>query len=134
MLNHSPVCRPDLIKDIPQLGTIRCRASKYILSYWSMGYKSRLTSLLLLPLMMQFELGDIICFVKSFKFPSSHFNLMDYFPFSSKVTDCLLTLNSIIIFLNFTLPDISSLGDFLACGIHYQPLTLIFLSQQLLLS
>ena len=56
--------------------------------------------------MMQFELTDIIFLVKSIKSPSSHFNIMDYFAFSSCGTRSSLTfnLNFFIISLNLILP------------------------------
>ena len=36
--------------------------------------------------MMQLELNDIIFFVKSFKFPSDNFDIMNYFTFPSGTT------------------------------------------------
>ena len=56
----SVVWRPHLIKDITTLEKIQRRASKYILSS---DYKSRLTSLNMLPLMMQLELYDILLLI-----------------------------------------------------------------------
>ncbi len=49
-------------------------------------YKCRLTSLGILPLMMFFELQDIILFVKSLKYPSASFNVLNYVTFSSSNT------------------------------------------------
>ena len=74
LLYCSPVWCPNLSEDILHL-ILKLSNIK--------NYKFYLTSLSLLPLMMQFELADIIFFVKSIKSPSSHFNIMNYFCFSS---------------------------------------------------
>ena len=79
----SVVWRPHLIKDITTLEKIQRRASKYILSDFSSDYKSRLTSLNMLPLMMQLELYDILLFIKSLKYPSESFNILDFVSFCS---------------------------------------------------
>ena len=62
---------------------IQRQASKYILSDFSSDYKSRLTSLNMLPLMMQLELYDILLFIKSLKYPSESFNIFDFVSFCS---------------------------------------------------
>ena len=62
----SVVWRPHLIKDITTLEKIQHRASKYILSDFSSDYKSRLTSLNMLPL-----------------YPSESFNILDFVSFCS---------------------------------------------------
>ena len=67
ILYCSPVWHPHLIKDINQ----------------SQDFKPRLISLGIFPLMMQLELININFFVKSFKFPSSNFEIMKYFNFFS---------------------------------------------------
>ena len=74
-----------MIKDIDMLEQIQCRATKYILSDYVSDYKCRLTSLGILPLMF-FELQDIVLFVKSLKYPSTSFNVLDYVTFSSNST------------------------------------------------
>ena len=79
----SVVWRPHLIKDIITLEKIQRRASKYSLSDFSSDYKSRLTSLNMLPLMMQLELYDILLFIKSLKYPSESFNILDFVSFCS---------------------------------------------------
>ena len=79
----SVIWRPHLIKDITTLEKIQRRASKYILSDFSSDYKSRLTSLNMLPLMMQLELYDILLFIKSLKYPSESFNILDFVSFCS---------------------------------------------------
>ena len=58
----SPVWHPHLIKDIVHLEKIQKRATKFILSDYTSDYKSRLTTLHLLPLMMKFELIEITFF------------------------------------------------------------------------
>ena len=50
------------IKDILSIETVQRRATKHILNDFSSNYKSRLTKLNLLPLMMQLEINDIIFF------------------------------------------------------------------------
>ena len=80
---YSVVWRPHLIKDIATLEKIQRSTSKYILSDFSSDYKSRLTSLNMLPLMMQLELYDIFLFIKSLKYPSESFNILDFVSFCS---------------------------------------------------
>ena len=83
---YSVVWRPHFIKDITTLEKIQHRATKYILSYFSSDYKSRLISLNMLPLMMQLELYDILLFIKSLKYPSESFNVLDFVSFCSSST------------------------------------------------
>ena len=82
----SPIWRPYQIKDIIILERIQKRATKYILNDFSSDYKSRLTSLHILPLMYYFELNDIIFFVNSLKHPADHFRISDYITFSNSNT------------------------------------------------
>ena len=56
----SPILRPNLIKDILLLESVQRRATKFILNDYSSDYKTRLTSLKLLPLMYRLELNDIM--------------------------------------------------------------------------
>ncbi len=90
MLPHlsycSPIWHPTLVKDIMALERIQRRATKFILSDYSSTYKSRLTSLNLLPLMYQLELNDILFFISCIKDPSYKFPLMNYFSFSTSST------------------------------------------------
>ena len=72
-----------VIKDIKFLENVQPRATKYILSVFSSDYRSKLISLNMLPLMMQFELNDIIFFIKCLKYPSDSFNILDYVSFCS---------------------------------------------------
>ena len=47
-----------------------------------MDYRDRLIRLELLPLMMEYEIADIMFFIKSLKSPSSHFNIADFISFN----------------------------------------------------
>ena len=67
------------------LEKIQRRATKYILSDYVSDYKCRLTSLGILPLMMFFELQEVVLFVKSLKYPSTSFNVLDYVSESGKL-------------------------------------------------
>ena len=49
------------------------------------SYKSRLISLEMLPLMMEFELSDLSFFIKGIKYPG-HFDIRHYVSFSSSST------------------------------------------------
>lgn len=86
LLYCSQVWRPHFIKDIVKLENVQRRATKYILNDYNSDYKSRLTSLNLLPLMLEFEISDLMFCIRSFKSPASHFNISDYFTFSSNAT------------------------------------------------
>ena len=77
----STIWRPYLHKDILMLEKIQRRATEFILNDYSSDYKSSLVSLRLLPLMMLFELNDIIFFVKSLNCITSSFNILNYVSF-----------------------------------------------------
>ena len=81
----SQIWRPQFLKDIQSLESIQRRATKYILSDYSSDYKSRLV-FKLLPLMMQFELNDIMFLVTSISNPSTSFNILQYITFSTGST------------------------------------------------
>ena len=70
ILYGSQIWRPHLIKDIIKIENIQRRASKFILNDFLSDYKSRLTSLHILPLMLSMELNDIIFMVRCLQ--SSH--------------------------------------------------------------
>ena len=53
------VWRPQFIKDIKVIDRVQRRATKFILDDYRSDYKSHMTSLNMLSLMMQFELNDI---------------------------------------------------------------------------
>ena len=89
----SVVWRPHLIKDITTLEKIQRRASKYILSDFSSDYKSRLTSLNMLPLMMQLELYDILLFLSHSSIHRSHSTSLILCPSVLAPPDLRLTSN-----------------------------------------
>ena len=70
ILYGSQIWRPHLIKDIIKIENIQRRASKFIPNDFLSDYKSRLTSLHILPLMLSMELNDIIFMVSCLQ--SSH--------------------------------------------------------------
>jgi len=78
----SQVWRPYLIKDINLLERIQRRATRFIANNSSLEYKERLTMLNILPLMMTFEIADILFFIKHLKTPLDNFNIRDYILFS----------------------------------------------------
>ena len=82
----SPVWRPQFIKDIKVIERVQRRATKFILDDYGSDYKGHLTSLNMLPLMMQFELNDIIFFVSSLKNPTASFNIRNHVIFCSSTT------------------------------------------------
>ena len=82
----SQIWRPHLIKDITRLEKLQRRATKFILNDFSSDYKTRFTSLHLLPLMYLYELFDILFFVKSFKYPDPSFQISNFVSFSSAST------------------------------------------------
>ncbi len=77
LMYNSPLWHPQLIKDITVIELVQQRATKYILSDYSSSYKARLITLKLLPLMMQFELNDVLFFVNCLKNPMSAFNIYE---------------------------------------------------------
>ena len=72
----SPIWRPQFLKDIQSIENVQRRATKFILHDYKSCYKSRLVALHLLPLMMQFELIDILFFISSLKCPTERFNML----------------------------------------------------------
>ena len=92
LMYNSPLWHPQLIKDITVIELVQWRATKYILSDYSSSYKARLITLKLLPLMMQFELNDVLFFVNCLKNPTNAFNIYEYVTFSSHTTRCTSAL------------------------------------------
>ena len=86
LMYNSPIWRPHYIKDITVIEQIQRRATKYILRDYTSNYKTRLISLHLLPLMMQFELNDVMFFVSCFKYPTRAFDICEYITFSNYST------------------------------------------------
>ena len=79
----SPIWRPQLLKDITVFEKMQRRATKYILNDFSSNYKNCLVTLQILPLMMVFEMMDILFFVSCLKYPSSHFNILQFVTFTT---------------------------------------------------
>ena len=86
LLYCSPLWRPYLIKDIMLLERVQRRATKFILSDYSMDYKSRLINLKLLPLMYIYELTDILFTIKSFKQCTNGFDISQHLQFNESTT------------------------------------------------
>ena len=78
----SPLWRPQLLVDVRSLETVQRRATKFIINNPSMDYRDRLIRLEMLPLMMEYEIADIMFLIKSLKRPSSHFNIADFISFN----------------------------------------------------
>ena len=70
--------RPMFIKDISSLKQLQRRATKFILQDYTSDYKSRLLSLNLLPLMMPYELNDIMFLSITLKKRSESFDILKY--------------------------------------------------------
>ena len=65
LLYCSPVWHPYLLRDIRCLELVQRRATKFITNDPDMDYRHRLIHLKLLPLMMEYEIADIMFLVKS---------------------------------------------------------------------
>ena len=78
--------RPKFIRDIVKVEQLQRRASKFILHDFSSNYKTRLLSLDLLPLMMMFELNDVLFFINCLKNPSESFDIFKYVSFGTSST------------------------------------------------
>ena len=79
----SQLWRPQLIKDILLLEKVQRRATKFILNDFSSGYKDRLISLNILPLMYWLELNDIMYLVKSIKYPPDNVSIFEFVSFTN---------------------------------------------------
>ena len=79
----TPIWRPSLLKDIQNIERIQRHATKFILNDYDSNYKTQLFTLKLLPLMYLFKLQDILFTVKSLKYPTKGFNILQYISFSS---------------------------------------------------
>ena len=60
LLYCSPLWRPQLLVDIKSLETVQRRATKFITENRSLDYQQRLLSLQMLPLMMEYEIADVL--------------------------------------------------------------------------
>ena len=81
LLYCSQLWRPQLIRDIQNLECIQSRATKFILNNYDLSYRQRLEQLHLLPLMYAYELNGLMFFIKTLKFPSTHFDISEYVQF-----------------------------------------------------
>ena len=79
----SQVWRPQYIKDIVKLEQVQRRATRFILGGDTLSYKNRLLKLQILPLMMWFEMADIMFFVRQIKTPTKNFQLSSKLIFAS---------------------------------------------------
>ena len=86
LLYCSPIWRPHLLTDIKALENVQKRATSFIVCNSLLNYCHRLLNLKLLPLMMVFEINDILFFIKSLKEPSDYFDISTYVSFSSGQT------------------------------------------------
>ena len=86
LLYCSPLWHPHLIVHIKSLESVQRRATKFILSDSTTSYRDRLIKLRLLPLMMEFELCDILFLINSLKKPTRHFDVFKYIHISNHST------------------------------------------------
>ena len=86
LLYCSQLWHPYLLQNISTLEQLQRRSTKFILNDYQSDYKSRLIKLNMLPLMYYYDLSDILFFIKSVKFPSSHFNITNYIQFCNQST------------------------------------------------
>ena len=88
---------------------VQKRATRFIINDPTLGYKECLMNLNLLPLMVYFEIADIIFMVKCIKAPTPYFNISDY----SYVIFCSTnTRSSIHLKLKYTKTKTNLLGQF----------------------
>ena len=74
----SQLWKPMLIKDISSIEQLQRRATKFILQDYTSDYKSWLLSLNLLPLMMLYELNNIMFCINNIKNRSESFDILKY--------------------------------------------------------
>ena len=88
----SVIWRPHQIKHIKFLEAVQRHATKYILQDYTSDYKSRLKSLLILPLMYYFEICHLMFFMRSVKDTSNHLNIITILsPSPAQIPDPLNT-------------------------------------------
>ena len=86
LLYCSPLWHPYLLMDIKCLELVQRRATRFIMNDTSSDYRNRLIHLNLLPLMMEFEIADVMFLIRTIKFPSDHFNINNFVEFSYNKT------------------------------------------------
>ena len=82
----SQVWKPKYVKDIQMLERMQRRATKYILNEYSMDYKSRLTSLHLLPISLWLDLHDLLFLVKCLQDPDDNIEINRFITFRRTCT------------------------------------------------
>ncbi len=78
--------RPFLVRDIQSIERIQRRATKYILSDFTIDYKTRLSSLSMLPLMYWLDLQDLVFMVKCLKDPRDTINIFRHISYVNSST------------------------------------------------
>ena len=123
LLCCSPLWNPYLLMDMKCLELVQRRATRFIMNDTSSDYRNRLTCIHLndLPLMMEFEIADIMFLIRTIKFPSDHFNINNFVEFSYHKTRAA-TYFTLFVVTHLTETFISI--GFLACGILCHLLTL----------
>lgn len=112
------ICHPQCLKDLLSIENVQRWASKFILLDYIIQacYKSRLLTLHLLLLMMQFKLIDILFSIKS---PTQQFNIFQHVSFST----ASMWSSKCILVHNLSRTNRDKHFYCLVCGIHYQLLT-----------
>ena len=93
---------------------------KFIINNPSMDYRDRLISLEMLPLMMEYEIADIMFLIKLLKSPSSHFNIADFISLniSNTRSSLYLKLRHCVSSKSLLLPSHSVFMEFTAITQH----------------
>ena len=78
LLYCSPIWCPHHLRDVRALESVQTRATKFIPNDHLTNHRHNLLSLNLLPLMMIYEINDIIFFTKYLKQPSKRFNILSF--------------------------------------------------------
>ena len=86
LLYCSPLWHPHLLVDIKSLETVQRRATKPIVNNPNMDYRARLIHINMLPLMMEYEIADIMFFIKSLSNVTDRFNIDNFISFSTSRT------------------------------------------------
>ena len=87
LLYCSSLWHPHLPSNIRSLETMQIRATKFIICESSLDYKEHLMNSNLLPLMMEYDIRNIlIFFLKCVKTNNAHFNIHDFLTFRSTKT------------------------------------------------
>ena len=122
ILYGSQIWRPHLIKSITKIENIQRRASNFILNDFLSNYKSRLTSLHILSLMLSMELNDIIFMVRCLQFLIAVSIFIVLFLLAPLTLDLLAPIKWFIPFLLLITPANSYLIEFQDCGMPFPQL------------